>query len=203
MRIIQFQHISLRTSNAARNLFLMALFIILASASSWAQTTDSTSYSSIHYKGRALVSANEEFRSCQFNLVNVVDSFLYIQINVAGLEIGRALATPVNILLINKIEKKYYEGDYSFFQKLIGFDVDFYAIQAIFNGFPFSLPEGVAISYQGENISDGFTFFKTFTGEYENYALELEVKKVTFNEVPEVSATVPKNYAAINFFNEE
>jgi len=203
MRTTRYHHILWGILNAMRNHFLVALLSIFSSTFSYAQTADSTRYTTIHYKGKALIGANDEYRSCQFNLVNAVDSFLFIQINVAGLDIGRAMATPNNILLINKIERKYYEGDYSFFQKLLGFEIDFFTIQAIFNSFPFSIPEGVHLSYQGEMGADEYPFFKTLTGEYERYSLELEVKKVTFNDIPEVSATIPKNATPILFCDED
>jgi hypothetical protein len=149
-----------------------------------------------------MITASEQYRSCQYNLVNVIDSFLFVQINVAGIDIGKVLATPTNILLINKIEKKYYQGDYSFFQHFIDIDLNFYTIQALFNNFPFSIPVEVELSYQKEFSSGDYSFFQTILCKYEKFEVEIEVKKVTFNEIPEVSAIIPKNFTQI-FFNEE
>jgi hypothetical protein len=178
--------------------FLIPLFFIFCITSSVAQTTDSiSSYNSIHYRGSAEIAINEQTYNCQYNFVNVIDSFLYIQLNVGPIEAGRALITPDKILYINKLQKNYYEGDYSFFQKLLDIDIDFYAIQAIFNGFPVSVPEDVELLYQGKSVHDKYLFFDFLTCESEDYALKLEVKKVTFNDVPKVSAAVPKNYSAI------
>ena len=169
---------------------------------SFAQVTDSIfPYHSIHYKGTAMIEIDEQIFSGQLNFVNVIDSFLYMQLNVAGFEAGRVLLTPDNILFINKLQKKYYEGDYTFFQQFIDVDIDFYTIQAIFNNFPTTVPEDVMLSYEGELIADDHLFFNILTCEHEEYPLKLkiEVKKVTFNDVPKVSATVPKNYSAIRF----
>jgi len=180
-------------------------FLLFSFSYSFAQNTYSTateSYSSVHYKGTAWVSKQGEYRSCQYNLVNVIDSFLFVQINAAGIEIGRALATPDNILFINKLEKKYYQGDYSFFTHFTGLDVDFYTLQAIFNDFPVALSEEIEITYSGERFSkDEHSFFKTLTGKYDVFEIEIGVKKVTFNNVPEVSATIPKNCTPLYFEN--
>jgi len=137
--------------------------------------------------------------NCQFNLVNEIDSLLYIQLNIGAIEVGRALTTPDKFLFINKLQQNFYDGDYSFFLHLFGLDIDFYAIQAIFNGFPVEVSEDIALSYQGTTGYDEYSFFDVFLCETEGYSLRLEVKKVTFNEVPKVSAAVPKNYSAIKF----
>jgi len=186
--------------------YLKLIFCIFAISYSFAQTSDSTSsYISIHYRGSATISIDEQTYSGQFNLVNVIDSFLYIQLNVAGFEAGRILITPDQILLINKLQKNYYEGDYTIFQHLIGVDIDFYTIQAIFNGFPIDIPDGIELSYQGELIVDEFSFFNRLIFESTDYELklQLDIKKVTFNDVPKVSATIPKNYSVIRFYVED
>ena len=153
----------------------------------------------MHYRGLAAIEINEELFGCQFNVVSVVDSFLYIQLNIAGFEAGRGLATPQKILYINKLQKKFYEGDYSVFAKFLDIEVDFPTLQAIFNGTPFFPPAGMELSYQKDSISFDYPFFSMLTCEYYSLSLQLEVKKVTFNTVPEVSAVAPKNYSVIEF----
>lgn len=184
-----------------KNLWFLSLFFIFSIVTTFAQTNDTISYRSIYYKGSAWVSKDDQYRHCQFNLINVIDSFLYIQVNVAGIEIGRALANPDKILLINKFEKNYYDGDYTALQILLGIDFDFNTLQAIFNGIPVSVPENVEISYQGVSTFDEHSFFKILTCESFNYGykLELEIKKITFDDVPAVSVTVPKNFTPIIF----
>ncbi|MCL2435047.1 MAG: DUF4292 domain-containing protein [Lentimicrobiaceae bacterium] len=188
---------------------LIFCFFILVFAAhfSMAQTTDSIStidstfsYASIHYKGAATIEIDEQIFSGQFNLVNIIDSFLYMQLNV-GIEAGRILLTPDNILFINKLQKNYYDGDYTFLEQLIDVDIDFYTLQAIFNNFPITLPEELLLSYERNELS----FFNTLILEHEYYPikLKLEIKKVTFNEIPKVSATVPKNFTAIRFWEED
>jgi len=184
-----------------RNLFLFIVFFNFTY--SFAQTNDSICpYHSIHYKGTAEVDINEQPFHCLYNFVNVIDSLLYIQLNVGPIEAVRVLATPSSVVYINKLQKNYYEGDYSFFQNLLDLDIDFYAFQAIFNRFPVTVPEDVELSYQGESVFGDYTFFNKLICEYEGLSLKLEVKKVVFNDVPKVSTTVPKNFSAIIFETE-
>ena len=180
---------------------------IFAAHCSMAQNTDSipaidsiSSYTSLHYKGSVTINMDNQTYNGQFNLVNVIDSFLYIQLN-SFIEVGRVLLTPDQFLLVNKLQKNYYEGDYSIFQHLIDVDIDFYTLQAIFNGFPVDVPDGVALSYEGEPDS----FFNKLLFESTDYELnlQLEVKKVTFNDAPKVSISVPRNFTAIKFLEED
>jgi len=183
-----------------KNLFLIILFFNFTSI--FAHIDSTYSYHSIHYKGTAEIEINEQTFGCQYNFVNVIDSFLYIQLNVGPIEAGRGLLTPNSVLYINKLQKNYYEGDYSFFQHLLDLDIDFYTIQDIFNGFSVTVPEDVELSYQGESAFGDFSFFNKLICEHEDFSLKLEVKKVTFNDVPKVSTTVPKNFSAIIFETE-
>jgi len=184
----------------ARNLIILTMLFSLSTGSLRAQTSDTISpYSSIHYRGVATLDLAEQSFTSQFNFVNVIDSFFYLQLNVSGLEAGRMLATPEHIVFINKLQKNYYEGDYSFSQKLAGIEVDFYTLQAIFNGTPVNLPEEVNLSYKKDSISAQYPFFNKLTCEFDNFSLTLDIKKVTFHTTPEVSATIPKNYTPLPF----
>jgi len=153
-------------------------------------------YHSIHYKASATIEIDGQVFSGQLNFVNVIDSFLYMQLNV-GIEAGRILLTPDNILFINRLQKNYYDGDYYFFEQLIDVDIDFFTIQAIFNNFPANVPEELLLTYEADEDS----FFKTLLCEHEDYPinLKLEIKKVTFNDVPKVSAPVPKSFTRIEW----
>ena len=122
---------------------------------------------------------------------------MYVQLNIGALEGGRALATPDNILFINRLQKNYYNGDYSVFEKMLDMELDFYTLQDIFKGAPVLLPEGAELSYQTDSLSYDYPFFSTLLFEYFALSIKLDVKKVTFNAAPEVSATIPKNFTEI------
>ena len=165
-------------------------------------TTDSASYyTSVHYKGSANIVLGEELQGCQFNVISVIDSFLYVQINIAGLEVGRVLAKPDNFLFINKLQKKYYEGDYSFLEYALDTAINFFMLQEIFNGVQPFYQEGLVLTYQRDSISYEYPFFNMLLCESYGISLKLNVKKVTFNAVPEVNAIIPKNYTLIDISN--
>jgi hypothetical protein len=183
--------------------WVCSFFCFFVLISSFSQTTDSVfSYQYIHYKGIATIVIEGQTFSGQFNFVNEIDSFFYVQLNVGGLEAGRILATPENILYINKLQKNYYDGGYDFFQQFIDVEVDFFTLQAIFNHFETEVPEDLELSYEGEISEDGYSFFSMLICEHEVYPLKLqmEIKKVTFNSIPKVSASVPKNFKEIKVF---
>ena len=183
-------------------LTIFCFFCFYCAFFSFAQTTDSTSYyTSVHYKGSANIVLGEELQGCQFNVISVRDSFLYVQVNVAGIEAGRVMATPDNFLFINKLQKKYYNGDYTLFEQMLEMEIDFVILQEIFNGTETFPPEGLELTYQRDSLSYEYPFFNLLLCEYYGLSLKLDVKKVTFNTVPEVSATIPKNYTIIDLWN--
>ncbi|MDR2972420.1 MAG: DUF4292 domain-containing protein [Bacteroidales bacterium] len=180
-----------------------SLFFAFFISSTFSLTLDSVvSYNSVHYRGAVMFNINEQSQVCQYNVVSVIDSFLYIQLNIIGLEAGRALLTPDNILFINKLQKKYYNGDYSVFEKILDIETDFSMIQDIFIGTPTMLPEGLELSYQTDSLFFEYPFFKVLNCEYDTFSLQLEVKRATFNAVPEVNATIPKNFTEIEIERE-
>lgn len=189
-----------------KKLFVATFFCFFVLISSFAQNTDSVlSYQSIHYRGVATINIEDQMFSGQFNYINEIDSFFYVQLNAGGFEAGRILATPNDIVYINKLQKNYYKGDYVFFQQVIDVEVDFYTLQAIFNNFPVIIPESVILLYEGGSAENDSTFFSTLFCEHEDHLLQLkmEIKKVTFDNIPKVSAIVPKNYTDIKFCGTE
>ncbi|MCL2246025.1 MAG: DUF4292 domain-containing protein [Lentimicrobiaceae bacterium] len=156
-------------------------------------------FTSVHYRGAATVAINEQSQTCQFTIVNVIDSFLYVQLHVGAIEIGRALATPDNILFINKLQRNYYQGDYFIFDKILYTTLDFYTLQGILNGSLIAPPEELELAYQRDSVSYEYPFFNTLFCEYFAHSLKLDLKKVTFNSPPNVSVSIPKNYTVIDF----
>jgi hypothetical protein len=186
-----------------KKIFAAIFFCFFVLTSSFAQTSDSvSSYQSIHYRGVATINMEGQQVSGQFNYMNEIDSFFFVQLNVGGFEAGRILATPNDVVYINKLQRNYYKGGYAFFRQFIDVEIDFYTLQAIFNGVSIDLPEGVILSYEGKTAEN--VFFSTLLCEHEEHPLQLklEIKKVNFENIPKVSAVVPKNYTEIMFCGE-
>jgi len=183
--------------------FLFCFITIIA----FSQTIDTTAqesllipdYTSVHYRGTATININEQSNICQFNVVSVIDSFLYIQLNIAALEAGRMMITPENVRFINKLQRKFYDGDYSFFEKLLDMEIDFFTLQKIFNGGePDFFDQEFELSFLKDSINFDYPFFNVLLFEYDSISLKLDVKKISFNVVPEVNATIPKNFTEID-----
>ena len=181
-------------------------FLCLYAIPTFAQTPNATTlipdssiinYASVHYRGNATLNMDAQRHECQFSIVNVIDSFLYIQLNFGPLEVGRALTTPDSIVFINKLQKKYYNGDYSIFEKILDLPLDFYTVQGILNGSFTTPPEEFELVYQRDSLSYEYPFFNTLFCAYSNLTLKLDVKKVTFNAAPNVSANILKSYTEI------
>ena len=91
-------------------------------------------YQWLTYRGKADVTDPEGTRTCNFYMVNRVDSILYLNLHASGIEFIRVVCTPDSIIYVNKLKYEYYRGTYAPFRKLTGLPIDFALIQSVFNG---------------------------------------------------------------------
>jgi hypothetical protein len=61
------------------------------------------------------------------------DSAMFVSFLVFGLEVFKAELTPDSMKVIDKMNRKFYVVDYSFFNKRFGVDVDYYSLQSLFS----------------------------------------------------------------------
>ena len=59
------------------------------------------------------------------------DSAIFVSFQVFGMELFKAEMMPDSMKVIDKMNRKFYVVDYSFFQKKFGVDADFYSIQSL------------------------------------------------------------------------
>ena len=59
------------------------------------------------------------------------DSIIYLNLNKSGIELARVVLTPKEVVFVNKMEHKYYQGDYSFFQNIVGIPLDYLMVQSL------------------------------------------------------------------------
>ncbi len=52
----------------------------------------------------------------------------------APLGVIKAYITPERVSFYNKLQNEYFDGDYSYFNEILGFDIDFYKIQNLLTG---------------------------------------------------------------------
>lgn len=95
-------------------------------------------YEWISYRMKVKMEINGGVHNFQIFYVNKIDSIIYINANIfGGIELGRFVITPEEVIFLNKIEKNYYQGDMSIFEHLTGIPLDFYMIQSLFNAVDF------------------------------------------------------------------
>jgi hypothetical protein len=64
------------------------------------------------------------------NLSTQKDKSVVVSFNKLNIPVGKILLTPDKVKYVNYLEKNYFEGDYSFIQKLLNVELDFSDIQA-------------------------------------------------------------------------
>ena len=67
-------------------------------------------YDWISYRGKADIIDTGGTRTCNFYMVNRIDSILYLNIHAYGIEVMRAVFTPDSITFVNKLTYQYYKG---------------------------------------------------------------------------------------------
>ena len=64
------------------------------------------------------------------------DSIIWGSINILGIPVIKIMITPGNIRYYNKLDKTYYDGDFSFISNQLGADLNFNNIQNLLLGNP-------------------------------------------------------------------
>lgn len=97
-----------------------------------------TPYDWISYRMKVNVELSNENRSFQLFFVNKIDSIIYLNIHIVGIELIRIVATPDSVIYVNKLNYEYYKGDYLFFSYFTGIGITFNMLQSLFNGVDFA-----------------------------------------------------------------
>lgn len=97
-----------------------------------------TNYEWISYRMKVNAEMDQDKHAFQLFFVNRIDSIIYININVIGIELIRIVATPDTVTYVNKLSYQYYKGDYTFFQAITGIDLTFNMLQSLFNAVDFA-----------------------------------------------------------------
>ncbi|HNX22290.1 MAG TPA: DUF4292 domain-containing protein [Bacteroidales bacterium] len=91
-------------------------------------------YDWISYRGKANYTFKGKDGELNLFFVNKIDSIIYININLSGIEVVRMVLLPNELIYVNKLNKTYYKGDYRFFNKIAGISINFNMFQATMNG---------------------------------------------------------------------
>ncbi len=163
-----------------------------------------TGYDWITYRGKAEIIDTGGTRTCNFYMVNRIDSILYLNIHAYGVEVMRAVFTPDSIKYVNKLTQQYFYDTYVPINKFLPFAVDFQTVQALFNGQTEKLPQGQKLSFEYsafQPVDSTSSFFTEFVFKELNRVIEVRGKiKVIRLGVPGVtSIKVPEKFERITF----
>jgi len=161
-----------------------------------------TGYEWITYRGKLDVTDPGGTHSCNFYMVNRIDSILYLNLHAMGIEIARVVLTPDSITYVNKLTYQYYQGTYEPFRKVFPFPVDFQLVQSMVNGDTEKLPQGQGLSFEYSNfepVDSVSVFFTEFTFKELNRLIEANGKiKVLRLNVPGVTnIKIPESFERI------
>lgn len=118
-------------------LFLLNLFPFRAQCQNDSLSIAENSYQWISYRMKLNVEKEGASNSFQVFFVNRIDSIIYLNFNVSGIEIIRVVMTPEKVTYVNKMENNYFISDYTQFSAVLGLNLDFYMVQSIFNAADF------------------------------------------------------------------
>lgn len=165
-------------------------------------TAQSYSYNWVSYRGTANVDFDGKKYQCSYYIVNRIDSIIYLNINLVGIELARLVATPQEVTFVNRLSSEYYNGDYAFVEKYLKMPADFYALQAVFNGDEAKLKAYKNITVSYHPIIDETTnrpFFDSFSMSMNNgqRKVDAQVKNLKFNTPGPTGIKIPEGFKEI------
>jgi len=122
-------------------LFLLNLFPLKAQCQNDSLFIAENNYQWISYRMKLNIEKEGTVSSFQVFFVNRIDSIIYLNFNVSGIEIIRVVMTPEKVTYVNKMENNYFISDYAQFSTVLGLNLDFYMVQSIFNAVDFKFFE--------------------------------------------------------------
>ena len=161
-------------------------------------------YQWVSYRGKADITDTGGTRTCSFYMVNRRDSLIYINVNLSGVEILRAVFTPDGLTYVNKLNYNYYQGNYGPLRFLTSMPLSFDLLQAALNGETEMLPKNQKLSFEYkdfEAIDSLRSFFKTFIFKDLDHVIEIDghIKAIHFNTPGPTSIKIPEKFTEIKF----
>lgn len=163
------------------------------------EVTQSYAYNWVSYRGNANINFDGKKYQCNYYMVNRIDSIIYLNVNLMGIELARLVATPKEVTFVNKLSNEYYKGDYAFVEKYLKAKADFYTLQAVFNGDETKLKAYQDITVSYHRIIDAGTnspFFDSFSVSMNNgqRKVDVQVKNLKFNTPGTTSIKIPEGF---------
>lgn len=188
--------------------YIAGIIFIIMPATVFAQNDTlppiATSYQWISYRGKANVTDTGGSRTCNFYIVNRRDSIIYLNVNLSGVEILRAVFTPDGFTYVNKLNYNYYQGNYAPLRFLTSIPLSFDLLEAAINGDTNVLPkyQKLTFNYQDyEAIDSTRSFFKTFIFNDLDHVIKIEghIKAIHFDTPGPTGIKIPEKFTEIKF----
>lgn len=188
-------------------LFVLVCFVTCSLA--YAQELDTLppmakDYEWLSYRGKAELSDTGGTRTCNFFMVNRIDSLVYLNVHASGIEFIRVVFTPDSFTYVNKLTYQYYKGTYAPLRLLTHLPLDFQLIQALFNGNDEQLPKRQKLSFDYRNfaaVDSSQSFFTEFDFKDLDHVLEIRavLKNIRFNIPGPTSIRIPEKFEELKF----
>lgn len=188
-------------------LFVLVCFVVCSLAN--AQELDTLppmakDYRWLSYRGKAELTDTGGTRTCNFFMVNRIDSIIYLNVHASGIEFIRVVFTPDSFTYVNKLTYQYYKGTYAPLRLLTHMPLDFQMIQALFNGNDEQLPKRQKLSFDYRNfvaIDSTQSFFTEFDFKDLDHVLEIRaaLKNIRFNIPGPTSIRIPEKFEELKF----
>jgi hypothetical protein len=136
-------------------------------------------------KRKSSTSANAQLRIIKDQVIQ-----LSVRIPLLGTEVARISITPDQVIIIDRINKRYVSEPIQKLKEITAFDFDFYSLQALFTNqlFIAGKPSITPPDYKTFNRSEDKFYFKLknkdtqginydFTGDYTNRIIQTEMYK--------------------------
>lgn len=176
---------------------LLSLIVLFASCKSKANLVEGAASNALssekvienHYKNNfsfstAYIKANAKYRddNQSQNVTAEIkikkDEIILVSIRFLGITMAKALITPTEVKYYDKINQKYFDGDYSALSAWLGTDLDFQKVQNIFLGKPMDdlrkskFSVGIVNQLYKLDNSRNSNILKSFAFEADNFLLK-------------------------------
>lgn len=188
-------------------LFVLVCFVACSLAN--AQELDTLppmakDYRWLSYRGKAELTDTGGTRTCNFFMVNRIDSIIYLNVHASGIEFIRVVFTPDSFTYVNKLTYQYYKGTYAPLRLLTHLPFDFQMLQALFNGDEEQLPQRQKLSFEYRNfaaVDSTQSFFTELDFKDLDHVLEIRaaLKNIRFNVPGPTSIRIPEKFEELKF----
>ncbi len=158
-------------------------------------------FSTLYIKANARYKDDRQSQNVTAEIKIKKNETILVSIRFLGITMAKALITPTEVKYYDKINQKYFEGDYSALSQWLGTDLDFQKVQHILIGRPMDdLTQSkflVAVAnamYRLDNSKNNATL-KSFSFEAENFLLKKqEINQPSAERSIEISYPEYKKY---------